>query len=315
MNNVSASPSDIQAQSSDVEDETGEDASSCVEEMDDDSGVEEPDAIALSDAQKWDSMNHEHRLAGLETGDTFMDDVSPTVAGASTDQEGISEDDEYAGVEDLSDGEESVGDSHDKNVLRSAEQDLIEEFEHTEERHNANDVTADMGTMFLQDDAASARQLGLASNDVFEEVFGPLDMNEDPFHGLPTHDDLYQDLHAEAETALALWRQTRRHNSADSAETKKRVRFAEPQETPSSSSSMSSSEDPSDAFPDLFADRDDATLKSRYAVDVDTDASFRQDYSDAGSCYDFDGDEERLALEIDDEDSDTEDGSDSINCE
>ena len=312
-------------ESGETEDESEGDGSSSTMEEVEDEDAGEPDVIALSDAQEWDTMIGGQRLAGLSA-----NDIVQSVAGT---QEGGSDDYDYAGIEDISDDEEFIGDSHLRSIMRAAEEDLIDEFERAEGRRNANAMTAEMDTMFLQDNNdASARRGSLVSDgdlsdtfkldfDINTDPFAGLstndnldfDINTDPFAGLPTHDNVYQELYNEAEDALDYWR-SERHNSADSAETKKRVRFLEPHETLSRSSSMSCSEDPNDAFPDLFAAQDDPMLRSRFAIDVDLDATFQNDYSDAGSCYDFDGDEERLALEVDEEDNDSGDDSTSFNC-
>jgi hypothetical protein len=68
---------------------------------------------------------------------------------------------------------------------------------------------------------------------------------------------------------------------------------------------MSSSEeqDPNELFPDLFDAHSDPALRQQFGLDVDIDAAFQLDGSDTGSCFDFEGDEERMALALDDEES------------
>ncbi|KAK5133400.1 hypothetical protein LTR08_007739 [Meristemomyces frigidus] len=242
----------------------------------------------------------------------FVSAEPQAVAGAEIDAEKASEsgDDDYAGVEDVSDDddEDISGVPGSPDMLRAAELDLIDEFERTEERQSANDITADMDTMDLQEESQSTtRRTSISS--IFDLN---VNMDEDPFLGLASHDDLYRDMFNEAEDALAFWRQPERKDSEDSGATKKRVRFMEPHETRSRSSSLSSDEDPGDAFPDLFAAQDDPMLRSRLGLDVDLDADFQNDYSDAGSCYDFEGEEERLALAIDEEDSDSDEDMGSL---
>lgn len=295
----------IQAAGDNEEDDDSDD-SSIMDEDDEGDALDEADAMALSNAH-----TGEQRLAGLKADNVFFDDIQQAVAGAAMDSANASDDDDYAGVEEISDDEGSVKDSQ---VMRAAEADLIDEFERTEERRNANVMTAEMDTMFLQDDDALARRLSLASNGSQPNESDPfnfdVDMNADPFSGFGFGDSQYQELYNDAESALSDWRNDR-HNSEDSLERKKKVRFQEPHEVLSRSSSMSSSEDQGEAFPDLFAAHDDPSLRAHFGLDVDLDAGFQND--DAGSCYDFDGEEERLALAIDEE-SDTDDESSSVEC-
>lgn len=297
----------------------GEEEDSSADDDTSDEEEGEPNGLALSGAQNWNSTEKGERLAGLNAGDMFMNDAFQAVAGAEMDDQ-ESDDDDYAGVEDVSDDEEFVEEPNSKNALRAAEQDLIDEFERTEERRDATNMTADMDTMLLQEinDSPQTRRSSLSSTASLPDAFDlNINMDDDPFLGLASHDSLYQDMFNEAENliaaqdALASWRQPERDDSEEYVGTKKRVRFMEPQETQetrSRSSSLSSEEeDPSVAFPDLFDPQDDALLRSRFGIDVDLDASFQHDYSDTGSYYDFEGEEERLALEIDDEESDTDD--------
>lgn len=287
--------------------ETSEGDSSATAEHEDES-QEEPDDVALSDAQNLDALNAEQRLAGLHSGDIMFDDEPQAVAGATaTMTDSIGDDDDYGDVEEISDDEESLADESDRKFRRAAEMDLIDEFERGEEQRDSNFVTSGMNGMFLQDDDALARELSVNGGGEAQDEAGPnIDLDEDPFLGLPAGDSLYQEMWDDAEDALALWRTTdetkTRDNSVESGLIKKRVRFMD---TRSRSSSMSSSEDPNEVFPDLFAAQDDPMVRQRFALDVDPDATFQYDQGDAGSYYDFDGEEELLALEID-VDSDSE---------
>ncbi|KAI6887881.1 hypothetical protein KC360_g373 [Hortaea werneckii] len=293
-----------------TEGEDDSDDSSAMSDDDEDE-TDQTDGMALSGTQ--DSREH---LAGLKADDMFSGDASQAVAGASMSSTNASSDDDYAGVEDISDDEGSVKAS---DMLRAAEEDLIDEFERTEERRNANSMTSDMDTMYLRDDDDLLRDLGLADNASQPGSFGPfdldVDMNADPFAGHGFGDSQYQELYNDAENALSGWR-TERNNSEDSMEMKKKVRFQEPHEVRSRSSSLSSidDQDPNDAFPDLFDAHDDPSLRANFGLDQDVDAGFQNDYDDTGSCYDFDGDDERLALEIDEE-SDTDDASSDLDSE
>ncbi|KAK1018783.1 hypothetical protein LTR33_019375, partial [Friedmanniomyces endolithicus] len=136
---------------SDEDAEEAEEADSSADEVSDEEDSE-PDDTALSDVQA------QPRLAGFASRDMFEDDTTQTVAGAAMSDD---DDGDYAGVEDLSDDEEDVGESNDSSVLRAAEQDLRDEFERTEQRRNADSMTDGMDTMFLQRDEAFARRLGL----------------------------------------------------------------------------------------------------------------------------------------------------------
>ena len=191
-----------------------------------------------------------------------------------------------------------------------------------EQRRSSNVMTEGMNEMLIQDEQALAQSLGLHTGDSLLDVpaLNGFDMNDDPFLGLSQNDGLYQEMWDDAEEALALWRMPdtdlTRQGSQDSSSNKKRVRFEEVTQTKSRSSSMSSSEDGEDAneaFPDLFDVQDDPAVRQRFGLDTDPDATFHYDLDDAASFYDFDGEEERLALELDEEESEDDDAS-SLNC-
>ncbi|KAK0281819.1 hypothetical protein LTR35_002996 [Friedmanniomyces endolithicus] len=291
-------------------DEEAEEADSSADEASDEEDSE-PDESALSDVRA------QLRLAGFASRDMFEDDTAQAVTGATMSDD---DDGDYAGVEDLSDDEEDIGESNDLSVLRAAEQDLRDEFERTEQRRNADSMTDGMDTMFLQRDEAFARRLGLQVGQSQPDGLGfSVNLDDDPFVGLQFDDSLYQEMYDDAEKALGMGigdeDQCNLQSREGSAGTKKRVRFQEPHETPSRQSSMSNSDDPNDLYPDLFDAQDDPALRQRFGLDVDLDANFRMDYSDAGSCYDFDGDEERMALAIDDEESDSDDPAGDFGAE
>ncbi|KAK1061450.1 hypothetical protein LTR74_011077 [Friedmanniomyces endolithicus] len=295
---------------SDEEAEEAEEADSSADEVSDEEDSE-PDDTALSDVQA------QPRLARFASRDMFEDDTTQTVAGAAMSDD---DDGDYAGVEDLSDDEEDIGESNDSSVLRAAEQDLRDEFERTEQRRNADSMTDGMDTMFLQRDEAFARRLGLQVGQSQPDGLGfCVNLDDDPFVGLQFDDSLYQEMYDDAEKALGMGLGAEDERNPQSREgsagTKKRVRFQEPHETPSRQSSMSNSDDPNDMYPDLFDAQDDPALRQRFGLDVDLDTNFRMDYSDAGSCYDFDGDEERMALAIDDEESDSDDPAGGFGAE
>ncbi|KAK1820682.1 hypothetical protein LTR12_004846 [Friedmanniomyces endolithicus] len=287
-------------------DEEAEEADSSADEASDEE-ESEPDESALSDVRA------QLRLAGFASRDMFEDDTAQAVTGATMSDD---DDGDYAGVEDLSDDEEDIGESNDLSVLRAAEQDLRDEFERTEQRRNADSMTDGMDTMFLQRDEAFARRLGLQVGQSQPDGLGfSVNLDDDPFVGLQFDDSLYQEMYDDAEKALGMGIGNEDQCNLQSREGSAALRFQEPHKTPSRQSSMSNSDDPNDLYPDLFDAQDDPALRQRFGLDVDLDANFRMDYSDAGSCYDFDGDEERMALAIDDEESDSDDPAGDFGAE
>lgn len=296
------------AVSDDSEDGDGEGDSSSSEDEDDD--IDEPDGFALSGAPRIGN-GVLSRLAGLSPADADMLDAGQAVGGA----EQLDEED-YGAVDDVSDGDESVVDVNEKNVLRSAERDLIAEFERTEKPRNTKAVSNEIGHLSLSDDAAEARQSALETEDSQQYndlgVFN-LDFNEDPFMGLPAHDTLYQEMIGDAEgllnSDLGLWRMNdqSRESSAPSSVTQKRVRFDEP--TSSRTSSMSSSEeDHRDSYPDLFDGNDDPLLRHQMLM------SSADAIQDNESVYDFEDEYERAAFEIDEEESDSNSDDSDDSC-
>ena len=298
------------------EDDDGD--SSAIE--DDQSAADEPDAFALPDTQSQDSSKATQRLAGHEPeGDEMFQDMSKADIMQSTEDTDcildVNEDEDYADVDNVSDSEESDYDEADESsILRSAEQDLIDEFEKTEERRNANAMTIDMNEMALDEDEALARRLSLHGSDSQNDEFSlAINMNEDPFYGFSKDENTYKDMWNEAESAL--WRMPEtvrdRENSDPSATTQKRVRF---EEALLGSPTRSDSEDPNEAFPDLFAALDDPMVKQRIALRMGENIDLQQnEFAYAESFYDFEDEDEKLAFEVDEE-SDSDDEMSSYNC-
>lgn len=295
--------------------EDDDEDSSAMEEQTD--AAEEPDAYTLPGAPQPVVGEDKLRLAGfgMENDDMFnemtMIDDAQAVTGVERDADGS--DDDYGDVENFSDSEASDDEEDEHGVLRSAEKDLIDEFERMEQRRNANMMVIDMHGMAIDDDEALARRLSLQPSRSQTDEFGlEINMNEDPFFGLAKDDNLYHDMWNEAESAIWRMPDTVRHRqNGDSNGTQKRVRF---EETQSRDSSITSSEDPNEAFPDLFTASDDPTVKQRLALALDQDVDFPQDgFDDAESFYDFEDDDEQFAFEVD-ENSDSENDSSSYDC-
>ncbi|KAK5169715.1 uncharacterized protein LTR77_005693 [Saxophila tyrrhenica] len=287
---------------------------------------EDPDDFALSSATQSQSLRGAgQRLAGLKSGhgelsDTDMDDAAQAVGGAEDDEAGVSDDDDYAGVDNVSDsGEEDLGLSGNQ-ILRSAEQDLIQEFEKAEQRRSASTVTRDLDVLGLDDFDMDARSLGLlqSSPALSAMLFAPempsIDLNQDPFLGLSQDADEYQQMWGAAESLM--WRMPEtarsREGSDPASGTQKRVRF---EKTPSSTPSISEDEDPNEAFPDLFTPADDPIVSQQIAFGVNHDTLLSQgDCNDTDSFYDFDDEEDKLAFQID-EDSNSSDETSTYDSE
>lgn len=272
----------------------------------------EPDVLALSDEIQPGVSASAQRLAGYTSGGMDMFSVAAThdagdaIGGAEREHEG-SDDDDYADVENVSNSDSSEDEGEDDGILQSAEKDLISEFERTEQRRDANAVTNTMSGMALQDDEALAQRLSLQ---IDSEGFGfEVNMNDDPFLGLPQNDMLYNDMLTDAE--IDFWRMPDSklvRGGSDLSTTQKRVRFVE---TKSRSSSESTSEDPDEAYPDLFAEADDPALAPRLALGGESDMLL--DFPDTDSFYDFEDEDERLAFRVDEE-SDSDDESSDDDC-
>lgn len=198
------------------------------------------------------------RLAGL----VQRADEQDAIAGAI-------DDDNYDGVDDVSDSDD---DSDDKAVRMAAEKELIAEFEGRPQ--TASSMSNQMTGMLLieDDEAVLARRLSLQSQ-ASDDYLDDLDFSVDPYGGLPPTNSLYDEMWKEAESGLDLtsWRNTdvqvTRENSMQSAGHEKKVRFAET--VSSRSSSMSSEDDdPRSDFPDLFDDGDDSIFRSQLLQDT-----------------------------------------------
>lgn len=303
------------AVSDDSDDGDDEGDSSTDDDDEDDDDPDEPDDFALSGAARIGN-GAASRLAGLSPVDVSMLD-DQAVAGAH-----MIDEEDYDGINEISDADESVADDDEKIVLRSAEKDLIAEFERTERPRTATAVTNDINGLSLGDDAAQARRASVQSEDseIFEDL-EPLDVdfNQDPFQGLSSGDSLYRDMMHDAEgyistaTHMSVWRlgdeNESRESSAPSSVTQKRVRFDE--RTSSRASSMSSSEeDARNAFPDLFDGNDDPLLR-HYTLMTNAGADTVYDNE---SVYDFEDEYERQAFEIDEEASDSHSEESDFSC-
>lgn len=299
----------------DGQDENDEGNSSATEGRNDSS--QEQDVSALSGAR--DIGNATQLLTGLQSVDDDMFQETDgsqnlqAVAGAELELAESDYDNDYADVEDVSDSDESESDANENSILRSAENDLINEFERNEGRLNTNLMLNDMNDMALNDEAL-AIELSLQSAD--SQTAGrnfEIDMNDDPFFGLAQQEHLYQDMLREAESKV--WRMPdtvrTREASDPSSTTQKRVRF---EETEFKSPSLSGSDDANEAFPDLFADADDPLVKQQIALGAEADLGMLQhDFADADSFYDFEDEDEKLAFEVDEE-SDSDDDRSSYDC-
>lgn len=266
--------------------EDHEDASS----SDDD---DEADVFALSGANRKGNIATS-RLAGP----TCMIETD-AVAGAEEDTD--SDDEEGYDVLDDDDDED---DDEDDGIEKVLEKDLIQDFLDEEAEagakraqattssrpQTATSVSNEMTGLSIVEDAALARRLSLQSED---SNGGDLDWSEDPFQGLQTNDSLYQELIEDAEDDfsydLASWRVTDETVNEDNlfelqpAGNEKRVRFAET--VSSRSSSLSSEDDPRDAYPDLFDGTSTPQSRSQYMMDIDP---IDDDNDDNESIFDFD---------------------------
>lgn len=303
--------------------------SSAIEELTGPEG-DDADVFALSNGRQ--QFSAERRSAGSKSSneDVIMDD---DVAGAEQDSD---DDDQYADVEDISDSEVSdAGDVKESRVRRAAEGDLIGEFEREEQRKEQRKDTDSMSNaindMAIDDDEARdiaiAQQLSLQDIQDAESQINfnfEVNMNDDPFIGLNGDDSMYKAMWDEAE--VAMWRRPGQYAGSPSQRptaangTQKRVRFEEVHDTASRASTPDSSDDEennNNAFPDLFASQDDPIIQRHLALDLDEDNVLGPyDWNDNESCYDFDGEEESLAFQVDEEeDSDeSDDDSDATDC-
>ena len=168
--------------------------------------------------------------------------------------------------------------------------------------------------MALHEEDALVRSLNLQGpgNQLDDFSFDSFEVNilEDPFHGLDQADSFYGSMLTEAEAALFRMPDTfrGRENSDQGNNNQKRVRF---EETLIRESSSDTSEDPEDSFPDLFeaADHPRVVEHMRALKEIDASGLQQSEAADNESCYDFDGDAERLAFEVDEESDSEEEGS------
>lgn len=293
---------------SDESDSGDEGESSPIEDDDNDDSEDEVDVHALSGAGRNGSAAP--RLAGRAP-------ECDAVGGAEDDE---IDDDDYHGVEDISDSDDDGIEEPENAVLKAAEQDLIAEFEETERPRTASAMSHEMTSLTLAEDAALARRLSLQSDDSSLEQ---LDFNQDPFGGLGHTDSLYQDLMDDAEEDfdgdLASWRipaipdyPASRQNSVQSNGNEKRVRFAETATSSRSSSMSSEEEDPRDTFPDLFDGGDDHMTRSQFLMDID---SAIEDDNESVYDYEFADQYEKVAFDIDREsDDDADEDEMSSDC-
>ena len=278
-----------------------------------DSDSDEADAFALSGAYHTTS-----RLAG-----TVGLIEADTVAGA---EEELDSDEENYDYDDL-DNEEEDDEADGMSLEKAVEKELIKEYEETRPEtgarktkaasprpQTATSVSNEMTGLSLVEDNALARRLSLQS----EDSNGGLDWSEDPFQGLQTNDSLYQELIEDAEDDfsydLASWRVTDETIDEDNlfelqpTGNEKRVRFAET--VSSRSSSMSSEEDPRDAYPDLFDGASTSQNTSQYMMDIDTIDDDNESHFD----FDYADEHEQAAIDIEDDEESELDGETSSDC-
>lgn len=213
-------------------------------------------------------------------------------------------------------------DVDEKDVLRSAERELIAEYESSEKPRAAKAVTNEMSKMSVDEEESLARRLSLQSETSMDDdgEFGDLDFTQDPFGGLPSNDQHYQDLIEDAEGYfdgdLASWRIPDVNGETLPTSTgQKKVRFEETTFSRSRTSSLSSEEeDPRDAFPDLLNGSSNTQISRSQMILGQMD-----DYAmqvDNESVYDFELEDpyEQAAFEIDGQsDSDDETTDDCMN--
>ena len=282
---------------------------------------DDADVSALSGAQQHNVEVAAQRLAGHDSDeerkmviDANMNDDDQATAGASEEDFMVDDEDDYGDLENVSDSDDEQ--SGVKGILRAAEQDLVAEFETGEASRIAYHMSADLVMMDLRGAEQDAYGLGLLDtpaelNDDFDST---VNMNEDPFQGHSLLGDEYQHMWGTAESALWRMPETVRESSDPTSATQKRVRFEEVREpTESASPTDSEDEDPNDAFPDLLAhDERDVANSGLLGMMVD-DVFMPHDLDDTDSVYDFDGDDEKLAFQIDEE-SDSDSDESSYHC-
>ena len=279
-----------------VEGEDDEADSSAIEDQPS-SDEEEADASALSGARQ-NGVAARQRPAGLKTNnneDTTMndgDDDDQTMAGAEEDATDGDDEDDYADIEDISDSEASDDEAFDESVvLKSAENDLIGEFERAEHRRDAVGMLDGLALEDEARDIAFAQHLSLQDREPQQDFDFGLNMDIDPFANQERPELFFNDMWDENEFKVA-------HNSEPGSPqersgnaTQKRVRFEEVQEDNESRASTPSDDDEiENTFPDLFASQDDPAIRHHLALDLNDDHTLMPyDFGDQESCYDFDG--------------------------
>lgn len=175
--------------------------------------------------------------------------------------------------------------------------------------------------MSVVEEASLARRLSLQSENSMDDGddFGDLDFTQDPFGGLPSNHEHYQDLIEDAEgyfdNELASWRiPDASRESLTTSTNQKKVRFEERTFSRSRTSSLSSEEeDPRDSFPDLLdGSSGDQMSRSQILLGQMDDYAMQVDNE---SVYDFDFEDpyEKAAFEIDGQsDSDSESTDDCM---
>ena len=289
---------------------------------------DEADAEALSGVAKLTVEPNGH-LAGNPSSDALqdddmmfledvdmmdMDDIEASAGAEDSDVKSLEDDDDYTGLDAISDDEDRSGEEIEKDMLKAAEADLRQEYLETETERTMQEEQ-DWYAEELNKAGYRSRNLSIASED--DDPFGlsaPLNLDEDPFQGAQLFDSEWQGLMDDAE--MNLWRMPNhdraREDSFQSTDRPKRVRFAEgaPLSRSSSRSSSGSSDDEADdAYPDIFMDQDDPKIQRLLAQDRGEGDMTAYD-SDAGSVYDFEDDADRFAFEMDEESDSSEDDSD-----
>lgn len=294
------------------------------------SAEDDADAEALSGVAKLTVKPNQH-LAGNPSSDALQDDdmmfledvdmmdmmdMSTSGGAEDSDVKSLEDDDDYTGLDAISDDDERSGEEIEKDMLKAAEADLRQEYLETETERTIQEES-DWYAEELNRAGYRSRNLSIASED--DDPFGlsaPLNLDEDPFQGAQLFDSEWQGLMNDAE--MNLWRMPNhdraREDSFQSTDRPKRVRFAEgePLSRSSSRSSSGSSDDEEegdDAYPDIFMDQDDPKIQRLLAQDRG-DGDMTGYDSDAGSVYDFEDDADRFAFEMDEESDSSEDDSD-----
>lgn len=297
------------------------------------SAEDDADAEALSGVAKLTMKPNQH-LAGNPSSDALQDDdmmfledvdmmdmMDTSTNGGAEDSDGksIEDDDDYTGLDAISDDDDRSGEEIEKDMLKAAEADLRQEYLETETERTLQEES-DWYAEELNRAGYRSRNLSIASED--DDPFGfsaPLNLDEDPFQGAQLFDSEWQGLMDDAE--MNLWRMPNpdraREDSFQSTDRPKRVRFAEGEplsRSSSRSSSGSSDDEADDAYPDIFMDQDDPKIQRLLAQDRG-DGDMAGYDSDAGSVYDFEDDADRFAFEMDEESDSTEDDSeDDSDC-